>query len=79
MKDPGRNLSFLRLYKGILDGYLSSHLFLFLLCYECVYLLFCREFLVDGLTIMKNRGYDSAGLATMSGDGGPMVRSDPTC
>lgn len=26
-----------------------------------------REFLVEGLTILKNRGYDSAGIATMSG------------
>lgn len=25
-----------------------------------------REFLLDGLTVMKNRGYDSAGLATIS-------------
>jgi hypothetical protein len=36
----------------------------------CIY----RDFLVDGLTIMKNRGYDSAGLATMAAGGGPMVR-----
>jgi len=27
-----------------------------------------REFLVEGLTILKNRGYDSAGIATMSGN-----------
>lgn len=26
-----------------------------------------RDFLVEGLTILKNRGYDSAGIATMSG------------
>jgi glucosamine 6-phosphate synthetase-like amidotransferase/phosphosugar isomerase protein len=26
------------------------------------------EFLVEGLTILKNRGYDSAGIATMSGN-----------
>jgi glucosamine 6-phosphate synthetase-like amidotransferase/phosphosugar isomerase protein len=35
----------------------------------------CRDFLVDGLTIMKNRGYDSAGLATMAAEGGSMVRN----
>jgi hypothetical protein len=38
-----------------------------------------RDFLVDGLTIMKNRGYDSAGLATMAAEGGPMVRYATTC
>jgi len=27
-----------------------------------------RNFLVEGLTILKNRGYDSAGIATMSGN-----------
>mmetsp|Transcript_25579 Transcript_25579/g.46327 ORF Transcript_25579/g.46327 Transcript_25579/m.46327 type:complete len:727 (-) Transcript_25579:278-2458(-) len=27
-----------------------------------------REFLLEGLTILKNRGYDSAGLATMASD-----------
>jgi len=26
-----------------------------------------RDFLIEGLTILKNRGYDSAGIATMSG------------
>jgi glucosamine--fructose-6-phosphate aminotransferase (isomerizing) len=26
-----------------------------------------REFLIEGLTILKNRGYDSMGIATMSG------------
>jgi hypothetical protein len=38
-----------------------------------------RDFLVDGLTIMKNRGYDSAGLATMAAEGGPMVRYATIC
>ena len=33
-----------------------------------------REFLLEGLTVLKNRGYDSAGLATMPTQGGVMVR-----
>ena len=33
-----------------------------------------REFLLEGLTVLKNRGYDSAGLATMPSKGGSMVR-----
>jgi glucosamine--fructose-6-phosphate aminotransferase (isomerizing) len=32
-----------------------------------------RDFLLEGLTVLKNRGYDSAGLATMPNTGGPMV------
>lgn len=33
-----------------------------------------RSFLLDALTILKNRGYDSAGLATIPSKGGSMVR-----
>ncbi|GAX15853.1 glucosamine--fructose-6-phosphate aminotransferase [Fistulifera solaris] len=32
-----------------------------------------RDFLVDGLTILKNRGYDSAGIATMDNHGGKLA------
>eukprot|EP00980_Cylindrotheca_fusiformis_P008275 scaffold1736_cov127-Cylindrotheca_fusiformis.AAC.89 len=31
-----------------------------------------REFLLDGLTILKNRGYDSAGIATVPYEGGEL-------
>lgn len=35
-----------------------------------------REFLVEGLTVLKNRGYDSAGLVTMANEpGSPLVRN----
>ena len=33
-----------------------------------------REYLLESLAVLKNRGYDSAGLATMPRTGGPMVR-----
>lgn len=35
-----------------------------------------REFLLEGLTVLKNRGYDSAGLSTMAATGGPLVRNN---
>ena len=34
-----------------------------------------REFLLDGLTILKNRGYDSAGIATLPSTGGNLAIS----
>jgi hypothetical protein len=35
---------------------------------------FAREALLEGLTILKNRGYDSAGIVTMHHSGGePLV------
>ena len=34
-----------------------------------------REFLLESLMVLKNRGYDSAGLATMPSKGGQMVRN----
>lgn len=34
---------------------------------------FKRDFLLEALTVLKNRGYDSAGVATMPEDGGSMV------
>lgn len=34
-----------------------------------------REFLLDGLTILKNRGYDSAGIATVPHEGGELLIS----
>ena len=37
------------------------------------FLLYHRDFLLEGLTVLKNRGYDSAGLATMPEEGGHMV------
>lgn len=27
--------------------------------------MYCRDYLIEGLTVLKNRGYDSAGMATM--------------
>jgi len=46
--------------------------------FDTIYLLepslvFFRDFLLEGLTVLKNRGYDSAGLATMPSNGGSMV------
>jgi hypothetical protein len=34
------------------------------------------DYLLEALTVLKNRGYDSAGLATMTAEGGPLVRYD---
>jgi glucosamine--fructose-6-phosphate aminotransferase (isomerizing) len=34
-----------------------------------------RDYLIEGLTILKNRGYDSAGIATMD-DSNPSLVSD---
>ena len=39
-----------------------------------------REYLIEGLTILKNRGYDSAGIATMDEKNPSMVSElDSTC
>jgi glucosamine--fructose-6-phosphate aminotransferase (isomerizing) len=35
-----------------------------------------REFLLEGLSILQNRGYDSAGMATLSGMKGVMYIID---
>jgi len=32
-----------------------------------------RDFLLEGLTVLKNRGYDSAGIATISHSSGPLT------
>ena len=34
-----------------------------------------RDYLIEGLTILKNRGYDSAGIATMAEDNPSLVSS----
>jgi hypothetical protein len=34
------------------------------------------DYLLEALTVLKNRGYDSAGLATMTTEGGPLVRDE---
>ena len=31
------------------------------------------EFLIEGLTILRNRGYDSAGVASVGGEGGHLL------
>lgn len=36
-----------------------------------------RKYLLDGLEKIKTRGYDGAGIATMSPRQGQMVRYDP--
>ena len=33
----------------------------------------CRNYLLDGLELIKTRGYDGAGIATMASTGGNMV------
>jgi len=33
-----------------------------------------RDYLLEALTVLRNRGYDSAGLASVPAAGGPLVR-----
>ena len=38
-----------------------------------------RDYLIEGLTILKNRGYDSAGIATMADEDSELVVSLNSC
>ena len=38
-----------------------------------------RDYLIEGLTILKNRGYDSAGIATMDENNPQLVRTYRLC